>query len=64
LPAFWLAARSEEESASPSPPRRGLLVWESENKDKSVGELQCEAINLLFAKHGLPPIAVRWTPGD
>jgi hypothetical protein len=25
-----------------------------------VSELQCDAINLLFAKHGLPQIAVRW----
>ena len=32
------------------------------DKDKPVSELQCEAINLLFAKHGLPQIAVRWTP--
>ena len=34
------------------------------DKDKPVSELQCEAINLLFAKHGLPQIAVRWTPED
>jgi hypothetical protein len=34
------------------------------DKDKPVSELQCEAINLLFAKHGLPQIAKRWTPGD
>jgi hypothetical protein len=33
----------------------------SADKDKPVSELQCEAINLLFAKHGLPQIAVRWT---
>jgi hypothetical protein len=26
--------------------------------------LQCDEINLLFAKHGLPQIAVRWTPED
>jgi hypothetical protein len=29
--------------------------------DKPVGQLQCDAINLLFAKHGLPQIAERWT---
>ena len=29
------------------------------DKDKPVSELQCEAINLLFAKHGLPQIAER-----
>jgi hypothetical protein len=33
------------------------------DKDKPVSELQCEAINLLFAKHGLPQIAERWTGG-
>jgi hypothetical protein len=26
--------------------------------------LQCDAINLLFAKHGLPQIAMRWTAED
>jgi len=31
---------------------------------KPVGDLQCDAINLLFAKHGLPQIAVRWTRED
>ena len=34
------------------------------DKDKPVSELQCEAINLMFAKHGLPQIAVRWTHGE
>jgi hypothetical protein len=34
------------------------------DKDKPVSELQCEAINLLFAKHGLPQIAKRWSPGE
>jgi hypothetical protein len=27
-------------------------------------EMQCDAINLLFAKHGLPQIAERWTPDE
>jgi len=26
--------------------------------------MQCDAINLLFAKHGLPQIAERWTPDE
>jgi hypothetical protein len=34
----------------------------SADLDKPVGQLQCDAINLLFAKHGLPQIAERWTP--
>jgi hypothetical protein len=34
------------------------------DKDKPVSELQCKAINLLFAKHGLPQIATRWTSED
>jgi antitoxin-like ribbon-helix-helix protein len=34
------------------------------DKDKPVSELQREAINLLFAKHGLPQIAERWTAED
>jgi hypothetical protein len=34
------------------------------DKDRPVSELQCEAINLLFAKHGLPQIAKRWLPED
>lgn len=36
----------------------------SADLDKPVGQLQCDAINLLFAKHRLPQIAMRWTPGD
>jgi hypothetical protein len=34
----------------------------SADLDKPVGQLQCDAINLLFAKHGLPQIAERWAP--
>ena len=36
----------------------------SADLDKPVGELQCNAINLLLAKRGLPQIAVRWTAED
>ena len=41
-----------------------LLKRLSADLDKPVGQLQCDAINLLFAKHGLPQIAERWTPED
>jgi hypothetical protein len=34
------------------------------DQDRPVSELQCEAINLLFAKNDLPQIAKRWTPGE
>jgi hypothetical protein len=52
--------------------RRVLTIWNGMaaaeasgiDRDKPVSELQCEANNLLFAKHGLPQIAVRWMPGD
>jgi hypothetical protein len=40
---------------------RTQLKLLSADLEKPVGKLQCDAINLLFAKHGLPQIAKRWT---
>jgi hypothetical protein len=55
--------------ALPSTPEK--LCWRKSwssravvNCNRPVSELQCEAINLLFATHGLPQIAKRWAPEE